>query len=78
LLDELQQEGLERRLGAPAGTSGAAAATTTDSGHYEIDGWTLRLDSASGQAREFLAFPYDIYGRFDPIYFNGGLIRQRR
>lgn len=65
-------------IGAPAGTSGSAASTSADGGRYEIDGWTLRLRSTSGKTQEYLVFPYDIYGRFDPIYFDGGLMGKRR
>lgn len=64
-------------IGAPGGTAGAAASTTADEGHYEIDGWTLRLRSAAGTARAFLAFPYDVYGPLDPIYFEGGFMRKQ-
>ena len=65
-------------ISAPAGTSGSAESTSTETGRYEIDGWTLRLRPASGPVRESLTFPYDIYGRFDPIYYNGGLMRKRQ
>ena len=65
-------------ISAPSGTSGSVESTSTESGRYEIDGWTLRLRPSSGPQRESLTFPYDIYGRFDPIYYNGALMRKRR
>ena len=63
-------------VGAPAGTTGAAASERQESGTYAIDGWTLRLTSPTAGVREFLSFPYEIYGPVDPIYFNGGLMRK--
>jgi hypothetical protein len=64
-------------IGAPAGTSGAAASTTADSGRYEVAGWNLRLYSADGTVRDYLSFPYELYGRNDPIYFDGGFMRRQ-
>jgi hypothetical protein len=64
-------------IGAPGGTAGAAASTTADEGRYEIDGWVLRLRSAAGTTRAFLAFPYDVYGPMDPIYLDGGFMRKQ-
>jgi hypothetical protein len=65
-------------ISAPSGTSGSEQSTSSETGRYDIDGWTLRLRPSTGPARESLTFPYDIYGRFDPIYYNGALMRKRR
>lgn len=64
-------------MGAPSGTSGAAASARTERGRFRIDGWLLRLESESGATREYLSFPYEIYAPLDPIYFNGGFLRLR-
>jgi hypothetical protein len=65
-------------IGAPAGTTGAAASGSTEGGRYQLDGWTLRLIPAGGPAREVLAFPYHVYGPADPIYVDGGFMRKRQ
>lgn len=66
-------------ISAPPGTSGAATSSAPgQEGRYEIDGWTLRLQAISGQMREYLTFPYDLYGTADPIYFDGGFMRKRQ
>lgn len=65
-------------ISAPAGTTGAASSTSGDRGRYRLDGWTLTLTSERGETREYLTFPYDIYGPADPIYFDGGFMRKRQ
>lgn len=66
-------------INAPSGTSGAASSSVPgQEGWYEIDGWTLRLQSISGLTRDYLTFPYDLYGPADPIYFDGGFMRKRQ
>lgn len=64
-------------IGAPAGTSGAAAASTAEQGRYRIEGFTLELMPDDGAARSVLAFPYEVYGPQDPIYIDGGFLRRQ-